>query len=218
MQSDIQVNKSILGRFKSFQYSCKIELSPESFKSLFEICISQVAKLKSESRKLKNIKGLDQFNFAEELKYEQQLFSYTVSYENENHIKEQESFYLITPFDSFAGSDILHRVEPIASTELNLEIDSPLKRSELYLESLQLGMDFYGMTSFGNWFLKTPVVTESFFLKAGSDNKLEIKIMGENSPDRLNLSALLVGLFIDIKNLLNHDLVSDLEIKFKEKE
>lgn len=223
MNKNIVIDKSIFGSFKSFTYSTEFNLSGSNFKDLYQSCIQAIECIKSQKtvnseEVLTNLKGIDRINFAktesEALKYEHQLLSYDVSYKTSDEKIESSNFSVVTPFHSFSSADINHTLKVISDSSRPLTLNSPLTESDLDLIFFQFGLDQFGMSKFSNWFFRTPVVLESFFLEAFPD-KLNIYLQSEVMPENLKIIANLTPILSRLSELFNYDLIKDISESFK---
>ena len=225
MSSELNIDKNIFGYFKSFTFSKEFNIKTEEFEALYKACISNVEYLKSLSiassrTLLVNIKGIDRINFArteaQALKYENLLFSYDLNYETEDKKIQSLNYSLVTPFDSFSSNDIHHELKVISDNipdniQSALNLDTPLRESNLKLVHFQFGIEQYGMNKFSNWFFKTPVVLESFYLEA-FEEKFKIYFKSELLPEKMIIVQKIPIILDTLLEFFSCDLTKEIKI------
>ena len=100
---------------------------------------------------------------------------------SEDQTEVTGNYYLLSPFDHFAGQDIFHRVTKSIGGDAPPEfsLNSILSDERLKLLSFRTGLDSYGQSSFANWFIPTPVVLESVLVEADLSG-IKLRIQSDN--------------------------------------
>jgi hypothetical protein len=216
MQSQIEIETNLFGGIKSYNYECNFSFSEAKCKlGLFEIFSSYTNNLIQDVKILKNKKGLD-LSFIETngsltkqlSPVDNELFSYQLSYKESDTRKKLADFHIITPFAAYLGSDIQHSIEFLSDPEISLTVDTPLLNDELSLESFRFGMDLYGMSSFANWFFKTPVVLESLLIEF-SEGSGRILLKTEKKAKKSKLIDNISEPLARLDNILNLHILQD---------
>lgn len=227
--SELKLQQNFLTRRYNWQYQASIALEQKNLREILSGLSSVLNSYLQPDSIIKNLKGRDRLNIINtdlNLPFEHELLACDFNWnpkdfgiERDEAVSEiSSSFFLLSPFDHFAGNEIFHKVNQtiVGEAPPDISLSLLLSDSRLKLKSLRLGVDTFSQSSFANWFVSTPVVLESIIIETTvAEIALKVQSDGHKSKNEglYNYTDLITKLLAQVRSLFDVDLESDIRSK-----
>lgn len=229
--SYIKKQKNFISRNHSLTYDASFEIQNKDLKLLLSTLVEILKPILKINTLIKDIKGRDRLNVINsklELPFDQELLSCDFLWkpaqfglvETEEQSELLASYYILSPFDHFEAKSVFHKVESQLTSFRPGEIllETILKDDRFNLQSFRIGLDYYGLSSFANWFFTTPVVLEGLLIEVNKDQfKLRLQSEGNSalSESFKDENSFLNKLLVEIGRFENINLLADIKLKIE---